>query len=152
MAAATIIGMLIAGSLMMGIATALMTVIASVVSVFVAAAVINALAPSFQSEANFGRALQLVVYSNTAAWVGGLLNIIPILGSVLAAIASLYGIYLLYLGFTPIMKTPQDKVIVYMIVSVIALIAVYFILMAILGGIIFAAFGLGAIGAGVLSR
>jgi hypothetical protein len=151
-AVASIIGAAILGSVMMGVATGLMVLIASIIGVFVTAAVINALAPTFNSEQNFGRALQLVVYSNTAAWVGGLLNVIPVLGAVLAAIAGLYGIYLLYTGFTPIMKTPEDKVIVYMIVAVVALMAVYFIMMAILGGILFTALGVGAVGAGMLTQ
>lgn len=145
-AAATVIGSAIGVmGVTYGVAMALIALIASVVGVFVTAAVVNALAPSFNSEANFGRALQLVVYANTAGWVGGIFNVIPVLGGVLAFIASIYGIYLLYTGFGPIMKTPDDKVVVYLIVTIVALFALYFIIAAIIGGIIFSILGVGAL-------
>jgi hypothetical protein len=41
------------------------------------------------------------------------------------------------------MKTPQDKVVVYMIVSVITLVFAYWVLALILGGIFLSMFGLG---------
>ena len=49
----------------------------ALISVFVSSFVIDALAPSFGSEKNMGRSVQLVAYSYTPFWVGGLLAILP---------------------------------------------------------------------------
>jgi hypothetical protein len=124
-----------------GIAMAIISFIGAVVGVYLTAFVVNLLAPSFSSQKNFGRAMQLVAYSYTPAWVAGILDIVPVL-AVLVAIASLYGLYLVYLGIPHTMKTPQDKVVVYMVVSIIVLILVYIVLAAILTPIVFGIFGL----------
>ena len=58
-----------------GIYYALRVLIAAIVGVFISALVIDALAPSFGSEKNMGRSVQLVEYSYTPGWVGGLLAI-----------------------------------------------------------------------------
>ncbi len=129
------------------IATALVTFVAAVLGVFVTAFVIDFLAPNFGSQKGLGRAVQLVAYSYTPAWVAGILNIIPGLG-VIAALVGLYGIYLMYLGLPPLMKTPDDKVVVYLVVTVIVLLVVYFVLAAILGAIFFGILGIGAITTG----
>jgi hypothetical protein len=124
-----------------GIAYGLITLLTSLVSVFITAFVVNALAPSFGSEKDMGRSMQLVAYGYTPAWVGGILNIIPVIGW-LGGLFGLYGIYLMYLGFPHTMKTPQDKVIVYMIVTFVILMVLYFVLMGIFTSIIFGIFGL----------
>ena len=45
----------------------------------------------------------------------------------LAVVGGLYAIYLFYLGVGPLMKTPGDKIIPYMVVSAIVVIAVMFL-------------------------
>lgn len=129
------------GSIMAGVAYALIQLIATILGVLLTALVVNLLAPSFNSEKDLGRAMQLVAYSYTPAWVGGILNIFPAIGW-LGGLFGLYGIYLMYLGFPHTMKTPQDKVVIYMIVAVIILIIVYMVLMGIITSIIFGIFGL----------
>ena len=130
-------------SFSMGIALAIVSFVVAVAGVYLTAFVIDYLAPNFGSQKNFGRSMQLVAYSYTPAWVAGILTIIPVLG-VLVLIASLYGLYILYLGFPHTMKTPQDKVVSYMVVSIIVLIIVYFVLTAILTMIVLGIFGLSA--------
>jgi hypothetical protein len=144
-AIASIIGFGVLGSALIksfswGIAMGLVQLISTFVTVYLAALVINMLAPSFGSEKNMGKAMQLVAYSYTPAWVGGILNIIPFL-SWLGALFGLYGLYLMYLGLPFTMKTPQDKNVVYLIVSIIVLIIIYMIIAAILTSIILAIFG-----------
>ncbi len=126
-----------------GIAVALVQLINAFIAVLVTAFVIDALAPSFGSQKNFGKALQLVAYSMTPVWVAGILNIIPTIGW-LGSLIGLYGLYLLFLGIAPMMKTPEDKKVGYLIVSIIILLVVYFIVAAILTAILFAVFGLSA--------
>ncbi|MBK7257959.1 MAG: YIP1 family protein [Ignavibacteriae bacterium] len=149
-AAATVIGTgLIGGpfgaSLTFGIGTGIVTFITAVVGVYLTALVMDYLAPNFGSQKNFGRALQTVAYSYTPAWVGGILAILPAI-SWLGTLAGLYGLYLMFLGLPHTMKTPEDKTIVYMIVTIIVLVVIYSILALILGGIMVAILGFGAMG------
>ena len=146
-AVAQIIGIGLIGSGFMhsftaGVAMGIVSFVAAVVGVYVTAFVVDLLAPNFGSQKNFGRAIQLVAYSYTPAWVAGVLNIVPPLGPI-ALLAGLYGLYLLYLGLPHTMKTPQDKVVVYLVVTIIVLILVSFILFAILTPIALAIFGFG---------
>ena len=126
-----------------GIAVALVQLLNAFIAVLITSFVIDALAPSFGSQKNYGKALQLVAYSMTPVWVAGILNIIPSIGW-LGSLIGLYGLFLLYLGITPMMKTPEDKRVGYLIVSIIILLVVYFIVAAILTAILFAVFGLSA--------
>jgi hypothetical protein len=78
-------------------------------------------------------AMKLAVYSMTPAWVAGIFHIIPALG-VLAVLGSLYGIYVLYLGFNlPIMGTPKEKATGYLVVSVVVMIVLMVVVQVILG-------------------
>lgn len=97
------------------------------IGIYVAALVIAKLAPTFQSEPDTAQAAKLTAYAWTPAWVAGILFLIPAL-SPLVLLASLYGIYLLYLGVSPMMKTPAEKAIPYLVVSFVVLIVVYFVI------------------------
>src|SRR5205085_3815666 len=90
----------------------------SFVSVFVVALIVDALAPTFGGQKDPVRALKVTAYSYTARFVAAALTIIPWLG-ILAAIASLYGFYLLYLGLPVLMRSPVDKSVGYTVVVVI---------------------------------
>jgi uncharacterized membrane protein len=145
-AVATIIGMGVVGtgpltSFTLGIAMGLVTFVTSLVGVYLTALVVDVLAPNFGSEKDFGRSLQLVAYSWTPAWVGGILSIIPPLGTI-GVLLGLYGIYLMYLGLPPIKKTPNDKQVVYLIVAFVVLIIIYMILGLFLSMIFMGIFGL----------
>lgn len=129
-----------------GIAMGLVQLINAFLSVIVAGFVIDLLAPSFGSQKNMGRAVQLVAYSMTPVWIAGILNILPTIGW-LAGLIGLYGLYLMFLGLAPLMKTPEDKKIGYLIVSIIILIVVYFVIAAILTAIFMAIFGLSILSA-----
>ena len=132
-----------------GIAMGLVQLVSAFITVYVAALIINMLAPNFGSEKNLGKAIQLVAYSYTPAWVGGILNIIPFLGW-LGALFGLYGLYLMYLGLPHTMKTPQDKTMVYLVVAIIVLIVIYMIIGAILTAIFLSIFGLSMMSMGAL--
>ena len=113
----------------------------ALLSVFVSAFVIDALAPSFGSEKNMGKSVQLVAYAWTPGWVGGLLAIIPSL-AIIGGLAGLYGLYLLYVGLPKLKKTPQDKQVSYFVVSLIVMIAVFMVIGLIISKILMSAFGL----------
>jgi len=134
-------------SLSHGIATGLVTFSLAVIAVYVAAYLVNFLAPNLGSQKNLGKAFQLVAYSFTPGWVAGIFYIVPSLGW-LAGLAGLYSLYLLYLGLPVMMKTPQDKVVLFLIVCIIAVFIVYAVVGAILGSIFFALFGISALSMG----
>jgi hypothetical protein len=95
----------------------------SIVAVMVSAAIINALAPAFESAKDYLKALKVVSYAYTPVWIAGVLNVVPALYWPML-IMSLYSIYLLYLGLSPIMGTPQNKALGYTVVSIMVIIAV----------------------------
>jgi hypothetical protein len=114
----------------------------TLVSIYVFGIVINALAPSFGSKQNLLNAMKLAVYSMTPMLIGGIFYIIPFLGF-LAILASLYGLYLLYLGFdNPLMDTPKEKVLGYLLVSIVVIVVLSLVVLLVLGAI----FTVGTIG------
>lgn len=124
-----------------GIAHAVVSWVLALVGVYVAALIINKLAPTFDSTSNDLQALKLVAYANTAGWVAGVFYVIPALG-ILAVLGGLYSIYLFYVGLPVMMKTPETKVVPYMVVSALVIIVVFIVM-----GLVAAAItGVGAIG------
>ena len=126
------------------IVTGLIAFIASIISYYITVIIVDMLAPSFASEKNMGKSAQLVAYSGTPSYIGGLLSFIPVIGWLVALAAWAYGVYLMYLGIGSLKKTPEDKKVVYMVVAFLIMIVLYFILVAILGAILFAAMGMTA--------
>jgi hypothetical protein len=113
-----------------GLLGAIVGYILAFVGVYVMALIIDALAPSFNGQKNFNNALKLVVYSYTAAWLGGVFSLIPAL-SILALLCGLYSLYLLYLGIPVLMKSPEDKSLIYTVVAVVCAIVVSIVVGAI---------------------
>ncbi|MBK8519528.1 MAG: Yip1 family protein [Ferruginibacter sp.] len=139
-------GFLFAGvlSLKFFIITAVIAFIASILAYYITVIIVDMLAPSFGSEKDMGKSAQLVAYSGTPSYIGGLLSFIPVIGWIVSLAAWVYGVYLMYLGIGPLKKTPEDKKVVYMIVAFLIMIVLYFILVAVLGAILFAALGMSA--------
>jgi Yip1 domain len=119
---------------------AVMGLVTSLVGVVVLSVIINALAPTFGAAKSSSSAAKVAAYAPTAAWVGGIFQIIPYLGSLIALIGALYSLYLLYLGLMRVMKSPQDKAVGYTVVVVIVGIVVGFV-----ASVIIASLGLGGI-------
>jgi hypothetical protein len=109
----------------------------SLAGVYLAAFIIDKLAPNFNSQSNFMQALKLVAYASTAAWIAGLANIIPILGILVAIAGGFYSVYLFYLGLPLLMKTPADKIIVYMIVSAVIIFVIYIVIGMVVGAMMY---------------
>jgi hypothetical protein len=116
----------------LSLVTGLISYIATLIGVYIAALVISALAPTFSGVKDNSQALKLVAYSMTPGWLAGILYILPNLGFI-ALLASLYGIYLLYLGLPKLMKSPKEKTIGYIIVSFVVLAVIQGVIGAIVG-------------------
>jgi len=110
------------------LANAILTYVLALAAVYLFALIINELAPSFASTKNMTAALKLAAYSMTPAWVAGVLYIVPGLAN-MVILASLYGLYLLYLGFaTPMMETPKDKIPAYLGISFVVAVVLFGVL------------------------
>lgn len=105
-------------SLMSGISTAVVQYVLSLVSVFVLALIIDALAPQFGGTRGNVPATKVAVYSATASWLAGIFSLIPAL-SVLGLLG-LYSLYLLYTGLPVLMKVPEAKAMGYTVVTIVA--------------------------------
>lgn len=96
-----------------GLIAALLFVVFTVITLFIVAATIDALAQTFGSEKNWGKSFQLAAYSLTALYIGSFFLIFPALG-ILVIICSLYCIYQLYTGIPIMKKTTVDKQVAYL--------------------------------------
>jgi hypothetical protein len=79
------------------------------VGFYLVALLINALAPTFGGKPDLVQALKTTAYSFTSALLGSLLSIVPGLSTLIALVALIYGIYLLYLGLPVVMQAPPEK-------------------------------------------
>jgi hypothetical protein len=130
-----VIGVSILGpSLTWGIKQAIITFISTFLGVCISAYIIDTLAPNFGSTKDLRKAMQLVIYSYTPVMLAGVFHAIPFLG--IFAIVGIYGLYLLYIGIKPMMKTLDDKVTSYFVVSLLVVIAIYAILATVLAVIL----------------
>lgn len=114
-------------SLGSAITHAIVGYIFAIVGVFVLAWIINALAPSFGGTRSMPQAIKLAAYSSTAAWVAGIIGLIPAL-MIIAAIGGIYSLYLCYVGLPILMKSPAEKTMTYFIVIIIAAIIIYVVI------------------------
>ena len=140
-----IVIVLSAGLFGAGLGTAIAGYLLGLVMVYVLAWVVDFLAPSFGGEKNFIRALQLVAYSATAAWVSGIFHLIPIIGGILALAASLCSLYAFYLGAPVLRKCAVEKAVVFTIVYVVCAIVAG----ALIGMVLFGMAGVGMTGVGI---
>lgn len=104
-------------------------------AVYIAALVIDALAPTFKGEKNFLNALKVAAYAWTPAWLTGILAIIPQL-AILGLIGVLYSFYLLYLGLPRLMKVKEDQAIGYVGVVIFIQFVILAIVYVIVGQVV----------------
>ena len=128
------------------VVSAVVYYLATLLGVFLVGLVIDALAPSFGGEKNQMQAMKVAVYSWTAAWLAGVLVIVPFVG-VLLSLVGLYSLYLLYAGLTPLMKAPPDKALGYAAVVVVLALVIFIVIGAIAGSVA----AVGAFSGGMLS-
>ena len=100
------------------------SLVITLLAVFVLAQVVNLLAPGFGGQKNDVQALKIATYSNTPVWLAGIFNIHGRF-LILGIIVSLYGLFLLYLGLPTLMKVPQDRAMGYTAVVIIASIVIF---------------------------
>lgn len=115
---------------------AVLTYVLALGGAFVFALVMDNLAPSFGGSKDLNTALKVVIFSSTAAWVGGILSIVPSL-AMLGMLVGIYSLYLLYLGVKSQMNIPADKLIGFIAVSIIVDLVIVFIAQYLVRAIVF---------------
>lgn len=121
----------------------------ALVSCYVSALIIDALAPSFGGTKDMVKAFKVAAYSATAAWLAGIFGIIPMLA--MLSIVGLYSLYLLYLGLPRLMGVSDDKAVGYTVVVIIVQIVLYVLVAFIVGALVGAFFGAAVLGGGTLT-
>jgi hypothetical protein len=102
-----------------GVASMVAGYVLSLIACGILALVIDVLAPVFGGHKNRLNAFKVAVYGSTAALVGGIFSLLPML-SILGLVAALYSIYLVYLGLPALMKCTPDKALPYTAVTIVA--------------------------------
>ena len=118
----------------------------ALVSCYVSALIIDALAPSFGGTKDMVKAFKVAAYSATAAWLAGIFGIIPMLA--MLSIVGLYSLYLLYLGLPRLMRVAEDKAVGYTVVVIVVQIVLYVVVAFIVGALVGAFFGAAMLGGG----
>jgi hypothetical protein len=121
-------------NLVAAIVSAVVTYGLTLLSVFLLALIIDALAPSFDGQKDRVQAFKVAAYTGTAGWVAGVLTIFPAL-AIIAGLASLYGLYLLYLGLPKLMKAPKEKSLGYTVVTILCAIVLFMVVGAVTGAV-----------------
>ncbi|KRA60293.1 hypothetical protein ASD79_08650 [Caulobacter sp. Root655] len=121
-------------NLVAAIVSAVVTYGLTLLSVFLLALIIDALAPSFDGQKDRVQAFKVAAYTGTAGWVAGVLMIFPAL-AIIAGLASLYGLYLLYLGLPKLMKAPKEKSLGYTVVTILCAIVLFMVVGAVTGAV-----------------
>ncbi len=94
---------------------------------FLLGLIIDALATSFNSKKDMVASLKVAVYASSVSWALGLLIIIPKL-RIVYSLASLYALYILFLGVKEIKAPSKDKEVAYFVVTIIVAIVIFMII------------------------
>ena len=108
------------------VTTGVAAYVMALLSVFVLSRIISLLGPGFGGQRNDVQALKAAAYGSTAAWVGGVFQVLPAL-SMVSLLFFLYTLVLVYLGLPIVMKVPKDRAMGYTAVVIIAWIVVFLI-------------------------
>ena len=97
----------------------------SLITTFVLALVVDALAPSFGGTKDFTASLKLTAYSYTAAWVAGAFNLLGTLGDIVILLATLYTLYAFLVGAPVLHRSSPDKAVPFTLVVVACGVALF---------------------------
>lgn len=109
-----------------GLGQAILSYVLTLIGVWVLAFIANFLSSKFGGKEDYSRAFRLVAYAMGFAWVVGIVGLVPALSFL--GLIGLYSLYLFYKGAPVMMAVPQEKAVVYTAITVIAAIAVNFLI------------------------
>jgi hypothetical protein len=124
-AAAVLVGLGLAGGRYLGQAGIVTAITAAFVSYamalampFATAVVVALLAPRFKSDGGMIEAMKLVAYASTPYWLLGAFYMFVQLSPVVF-VGMLYGLYLFFLGLSPVMGTPLEQRVPFTLIAAI---------------------------------
>lgn len=118
-----------------GLNQAILAFAGAFLGVFISAWCIHKLASSFNTQVSMQKALSLVIYAYTPSWLAGVFYLISAL-SILALVAGIYSLYVLYTGFGEMTHVAEEKKTNYFIVSLLLIIGVSFLLSIVLASVL----------------
>jgi Yip1 domain len=116
-----------------GAAAAVLGFILEIVGLFVVTFIADATVASFGGVKDSVSSFKWIAYSSTARWVAGVFALIPVIGAFVILVASVYSLYVLFLGTVPVMRVPAERAAGFTIVVIIAYIVVVAIVSVLLG-------------------
>jgi hypothetical protein len=108
-------------SLLGGLLRAALQYLLTLPMLYLVAFVVSSIAPHFEGKSNDARALALVGYSCTPAWLAALFGLAP--GLRWLDILGLYGLYVFYFGLPRMMRCPKDHADVFTLAVLVIAIA-----------------------------
>ncbi len=130
---------------------AILSLIVSLVSLFVMGTMVKLVSPSFNGTSDKVQAMKLMAYASTPSWVVALLSWIPFLGAVLGFAAMVYVVYLIYCGLNPVMGIPKEKLAGFTVVIVLIYVVVALIMSGIVAALLYSTFFANPMMGGALS-
>jgi hypothetical protein len=130
---------------------AILSLIVSLVSLFVMGTMVKLVSPSFNGTSDKVQAMKLMTYASTPSWVVALLSWIPFLGAVLGFAAMVYVVYLIYCGLNPVMGVPKEKIAGFTVVIVLIYVVVALIMSGIVAALLYSTFFANPMMGGALS-
>ena len=124
---------------------AVLQYIVSVGGVFLIATIMDLVAPKFELPKDQLTSMKIVVFSHTAYWVGGVLNLIPNLAA-LGALFGIYSVVLMYLGMKQLRAIPAEKLTPYFVTVLVIALIVYVVLGFVIGTILSPSVNLPSVG------
>lgn len=117
------------------VATALISVVISFVSVYLSVLVFNELAKYYSESFSKEKIYTLVIYSFTAFFLATIIsNLFPVSGvKVLLNLFGLYSFYLLWTGAEKLIGITEDKKVAYVLIGAIIVVVLYLLLSLVFG-------------------
>ncbi len=104
------------------LSTAVISYGLTLLSVYVMALIIDALAPNFGGTQNKVAAYKVAAFGATAMWLAGIFGVFPPLGWLV--LLGFYSLYLIFIGLPFLMKSPPDKAVGYFVVTIVIMFVV----------------------------
>ena len=123
------------GNLTAGVLFAAIGAVIQIVALYVISFIVKFIASKFEANPSSLESFRFVAFGNAAGWIGQVLTIVPILGALAAMVLSIYGIYIMYKGITPILGVSDSKRLPFFIVTAVVGIIAGIIIASVIGAV-----------------
>jgi hypothetical protein len=128
---------IIAASVAYVLTKAVITFVMAFSVMYLSSIVINEITTSFNSKKDINTTFKLVVYSLTAYFIiTSITYLIPLPPIQMLMVFALYSIYLYWVGSAPLVGTPEDNKVGFVVVSSLIIVGIYAVLYLILFNVI----------------